>query len=98
MTGDSLFKKLELQQITGAAGLCAAVGALAAIFAWFSSAKTQIGQMFSLSCNQFVDSLIDNLVDGLFYDSELGDWSDGATPSELSLWFKWDACTDTYTS
>ena len=76
VTGNSLFKKLELQQITEAAGLCVAVVAVAATFAWFSSARTRIGRMFTLGCNQFVDSLIDNLVDGLFYDSELSDWSD----------------------
>lgn len=75
-TGNSLFKKLELQQITEAVGLCVAVVTLAATFAWFSSMKTRIGQMFTLSYNQFVDSLIDNLIDGLFFDDELGNWTD----------------------
>lgn len=76
VTGNSLFKKLEAQQITEAAGLCVAVVASAATFAYFSNARARIGQIFTLSCNQFVDSLIDNLIDGLFFDSELSDWSD----------------------
>ncbi|RZR73832.1 hypothetical protein BHM03_00028659 [Ensete ventricosum] len=76
VTGNSIFKKLDLQQIAEAAGVCVAVVACAATFAWFSSARTRIGQMISLGCNSFVDALIDNIVEALFYDSELSDWSD----------------------
>ncbi|CAL9097481.1 unnamed protein product [Musa acuminata var. zebrina] len=76
VTGDSIFKKLDLQQIAEAAGVCVAVVACAATFAWFSSARTRIGQMITLGCNSFVDALIDNIVEALFYDSELSDWSD----------------------
>ncbi|KAJ6801789.1 putative stress enhanced protein 2, chloroplastic [Iris pallida] len=73
-TGDSLFKKLDLQQIAEAAGVCAAVVALAAAFAWFSRARSRIGSMLTLS--SFVDSLIDDIIDGLFYDIDLRDWTD----------------------
>lgn len=76
VTGNSIFKKLDLQQIAEAAGVCVAVVACAATFAWFSSARTRIGQMITLGCNSFVDALIDNIVEALFYDSELSDWSD----------------------
>ncbi|KAJ3677338.1 hypothetical protein LUZ60_003062 [Juncus effusus] len=76
VTGDSLFKKLDMQQLEEAFGLCFVVVASAASFAWFSSARNKIGQIFSLSCNKFVDSLIDNIVEALFYESELKDWSD----------------------
>ncbi|XP_072981074.1 stress enhanced protein 2, chloroplastic [Typha angustifolia] len=76
VTGDSLFKKLELQQITEAVGVCVAVVACAATFAWFSRARHRIGQIFNLGCNTFVDSLIDNLVEALFYENDLSDWSD----------------------
>lgn len=76
VTGDSLFKKLDMQQLAEALGVCLAVVGSAATFAWFTSARNRIGQIFTVSCNAFVDSLIDNLVEALFYDSELSDWSD----------------------
>ncbi|KAG8043636.1 hypothetical protein GUJ93_ZPchr0458g22880 [Zizania palustris] len=75
-TGNSLFKKLDTMQIEEAAGVCLAVVAGAAGFAWVSSARNRIGQMFTLGCNAFVDSLIDNIVEALFSDGELQDWSD----------------------
>uniref|UniRef100_A0A0D9WA52 Uncharacterized protein n=1 Tax=Leersia perrieri TaxID=77586 RepID=A0A0D9WA52_9ORYZ len=75
-TGNSLFKKLDMQEIEEAAGVCLAVVAGAATFAWVSSARNRIGQMFTLSCNAFVDSLIDNIVEALFSEGELQDWSD----------------------
>lgn len=76
VTGDSLFKKLDMQQLAEGLGVCLAIIASAATFAWFTSARNRIGQMFTLSCNAFVDSLIDNLVEALFYESELNDWSE----------------------
>ncbi|CAN6241080.1 unnamed protein product [Urochloa humidicola] len=75
-TGSSLFKKLDTMEIEEAAGVCVAVVACAAAFAWASSARNRIGQMFTLGCNAFVDSLIDNIVEALFSESELQDWSD----------------------
>jgi hypothetical protein len=63
-TGSSLFKKLDTMEIEEAA------------FAWASSARNRIGQMFTLGCNAFVDSLIDNIVEALFSEGELQDWSD----------------------
>ncbi|XP_074576684.1 stress enhanced protein 2, chloroplastic-like [Curcuma longa] len=76
VTGNSIFKKLDLQQIAEAGGVCVAVVACAATLAWISSARTRIRQMITLGCNSFVDSLIDNVVEALFCDSELIDWSD----------------------
>ena len=75
-TGSSLFKKLDLQEIEEAAGVCVAVVASAAAFAWVTSARSRIGQMFTLGCNAFVDSLIDNIVEALFSEGEPQDWSD----------------------
>lgn len=75
-TGNSLFKKLDMTEIEEAAGLCLAVVACAATFARVSSARNRIGQMFTLGCNAFVDSLIDNIVEALFSESEPQDWSD----------------------
>ncbi|KAG8066425.1 hypothetical protein GUJ93_ZPchr0004g40259 [Zizania palustris] len=75
-TGNSLFKKLDMMEIEEAAGVCLAVVAGAAAFAWVSSARNRIGQMFTLGCNAFVDSFIDNIVEALFSDGELQDWSD----------------------
>ncbi|XP_010261117.1 PREDICTED: stress enhanced protein 2, chloroplastic [Nelumbo nucifera] len=76
ITGNSLFQKMDLQGIEEAAGVCLGAVVCAAIFAWFSSARTRVGRIFTVSCNTFIDSLIDNLVDGLFYETELSDWSD----------------------
>lgn len=75
-TGNSLFKKLDMMEIVEAAGLCLAVVACAATFASVSSARNRIGQMFTLGCNAFVDSLIDNIVEALFSEGEPQDWSD----------------------
>jgi hypothetical protein len=76
VTGNSLFKKMEVEGIAEALGVCLGAVTCAAIFAYFSSARTRVGKIFTLSCNTFIDSLIDQVVDGLFYDSDLSDWSD----------------------
>ncbi|TVU16279.1 hypothetical protein EJB05_39833 [Eragrostis curvula] len=75
-TGSSLFKKLDTLEIEEAAGVCVAVVACAAAFAWATSARNRIGQMFTIGANAFVDSLIDNIVEALFSEGELQDWSD----------------------
>ncbi|KAJ0097121.1 hypothetical protein Patl1_27547 [Pistacia atlantica] len=76
VTGNSLFGKIDVQGIAGAGGVCLGAITFAAIFAWFSSARNRVGRIFSLSCNTFIDSLIDQIVDGLFYENEINDWSD----------------------
>ncbi|XP_020577115.1 stress enhanced protein 2, chloroplastic [Phalaenopsis equestris] len=76
VTGNSLFKKLDCEEIAGAAGVLLAVVTSAAVFAWLSMARTRIGKMLTLSCNSFVDSLVDNIIDGLFYENDPIDWSD----------------------
>ena len=75
VTGSSLFGKVDLQGIEEAAGASVAAVALAAAFAWFTSARARVGRIFTGSCNAFIDGLIDQIVDGLFYDSgESDDW------------------------
>ncbi|KAJ4953590.1 hypothetical protein NE237_030422 [Protea cynaroides] len=76
VTGNSLFQKMDIQGIEKAAGVCLGAVVCAAVFAWFSNARKSVGQIFSVGCNKFIDSLIDNLVDGLFSETELRDWSD----------------------
>ncbi|ESR41274.1 Stress enhanced protein 2 [Citrus sinensis] len=76
VTGNSVFGKMDMQWIEEAGGVCLGAIVFAAIFAWFSSARNRVGRMFTLSCNTFIDSLIDQIVDGLFYESDLSDWSD----------------------
>ncbi|GAV63000.1 hypothetical protein CFOL_v3_06522 [Cephalotus follicularis] len=73
VTGNSLFRKMDLQGIAEALGLCLGVMPFAAIFAWLSNARNRVGSIFTISCNTFIDSLIDQIVDGLFHDI---DWSD----------------------
>ncbi|CAK7337929.1 unnamed protein product [Dovyalis caffra] len=76
VTGNSVFRKMDLQGIAEAVGVCLGAVTCAAIFAWFSSARNRVGRIFTIGCNTFIDSLIDEIVDGLFYESEPSDWSD----------------------
>ncbi|XAR73301.1 hypothetical protein NMG60_11007221 [Bertholletia excelsa] len=76
VTGNSLFRKMDLEGIEEAVGVCLAAVACAAIFAWFSSARNRVGRIFTTGCNTLIDSLIDQIVDGLFYESESTDWLD----------------------
>ncbi|KAI3798558.1 hypothetical protein L1987_33835 [Smallanthus sonchifolius] len=76
VTGNSLFGKTDLQGIEEGAGACLAAIAFAAAFAWFSSARTRVGRVFSVRCSTFIDSLIDQVVDGMFYETDINDWID----------------------
>lgn len=75
-TGNSLFRKMDLQGIEEAASVCLAAVTSAAIFAWFSSNRSRVGRIFSIGCNTFIESLIDHIIDGLFYETDIDDWSD----------------------
>ena len=76
VTGNSLFRKLDVQGLAEAAGVCLGAVTCAAIFAYVSRARNRVGRIFSLGCNTLIDSLIDQIVDGLFYDTDLRDWSE----------------------
>ncbi|XP_057775410.1 stress enhanced protein 2, chloroplastic [Salvia miltiorrhiza] len=76
VTGNSVLRKMDLVGIEEAGGVCAAAVASAAVFAWFSSNRNRVGRIFTVGANTFIDSLIDNIIDGLFYDSNFDDWSD----------------------
>ncbi|KAK4772994.1 hypothetical protein SAY87_028013 [Trapa incisa] len=76
VTGNSLFRKMDVEGIAEASGLCVGAVVCAAVFAWFSSARNRVGRIFTTGCNSVIDSLIDQIVDGLFYEIELSDWSD----------------------
>ncbi|XP_010472192.1 PREDICTED: stress enhanced protein 2, chloroplastic [Camelina sativa] len=76
VTGNSLFKKLDVEGLSEAIG--AGLGAMgcAAIFAWLTISRNRVERIFTVSCNSFIDSLVDQIVDGLFYDTKPSDWSD----------------------
>ncbi|XP_010526633.1 PREDICTED: stress enhanced protein 2, chloroplastic [Tarenaya hassleriana] len=76
VTGNSVFKKLDVEGLSEAIGACLGAMGCAAIFAWLTIARNRVGGIFTVSCNSFIDSLIDQIVDGLFYESELSDWAD----------------------
>ncbi|OMP02543.1 Chlorophyll A-B binding protein [Corchorus olitorius] len=76
VTGNSLFRKMDLQGIEEAGGVCLLAMTCAAAFAWLSSARNKVGRIFTVSCNSFIDSFIDQIVDGLFYEIDPTDWSD----------------------
>ncbi|KAK4276224.1 hypothetical protein QN277_019194 [Acacia crassicarpa] len=75
VTGNSVFWKMEVEGIVEAERVCLGAVDFAAMFAWFSSARNRVGKMFKIGCNSFIDSVIDQIVDTLFYESELSDWS-----------------------
>ncbi|KAM7523667.1 hypothetical protein LguiA_013569 [Lonicera macranthoides] len=74
ITGNTLSRNMDIQGIDEAAGVCLGAVTFAAIFAWFFDARGRVRQIFSI-CYTFINSLIDQIVDGLFYDNELSDWS-----------------------
>ncbi|KAL1364824.1 hypothetical protein HN51_012981 [Arachis hypogaea] len=76
VTGNSVFRKMDVEGITEAGGVCLGAVTCAALFAWFSSARNRVGKIFTVSCNSFIDSVIDQIVDGLFYETEPRDWFD----------------------
>ncbi|KAL3818861.1 hypothetical protein ACJIZ3_004766 [Penstemon smallii] len=76
VTGNSVFKKIDIQGIEEAAGVCFAAITSAAIFAWSTSNRNRVGSIFTVQCNTFIDSLIDQIIDGLFYEIDISDWSD----------------------
>ncbi|KAK9713329.1 hypothetical protein RND81_06G020100 [Saponaria officinalis] len=80
-TGNSVFKKMDVQGLAEGLGACLASVTCAAAFAYSSSARKRVGRIFTLSYNAFIDTLIDNIIDGLFYDDD-GDGDDDKSPSK----------------
>ncbi|MED6133589.1 Septin-6 [Stylosanthes scabra] len=76
VTGNSVFRKMDVEGITEAGGVCLGAVTCAALFAWFSSARNRVGKIFTVGCNSFIDSVIDQIVDGLFYETDPRDWLD----------------------
>ncbi|RDX86943.1 Stress enhanced protein 2, chloroplastic [Mucuna pruriens] len=76
VTGNSVFRKMDIEGIAEAGGVCLGAVTCAALFAWFSSARNRVGPIFTVTCNAFIDSVIDQIVDGLFYEGDPTDWSD----------------------
>ncbi|CAN1816430.1 Stress enhanced protein 2, chloroplastic, partial [Linum perenne] len=71
VTGNSVLRKLDLVGIEEADSTCFGAVVFAATFAWFSSARNRVGKIFTFGCNSFIDTIIDDIVDGLFYDADL---------------------------
>lgn len=74
-TGNSVFKKMDVQGITEGLGACMAAVTCAAAFAYSSNARKKVGRIFTISCNAFIDTLVDNIIDGLFYENDEDDQS-----------------------
>lgn len=75
-TGNSIFKKMDIQGLAEGLGGCLVAVTCAATFAYSSSARKKVGRIFTISCNAFIDALIDNIIDGLFYDNNIEDPAD----------------------
>ncbi|KAH0912861.1 hypothetical protein HID58_036182 [Brassica napus] len=77
---ESSKKSQDFETISGrlSEAIGAGLGAMgcAAVFAWLTISRKRVGRIFTVSCNSFIDSLVDQIVDGLFYDTKPSDWSD----------------------
>ncbi|CAM8900947.1 unnamed protein product [Rhodiola kirilowii] len=78
LTGSSIFQKLDTQGIDEAALACFGAIGFAAVVAWVSIAQQRVGRLFDLTSNAFIDSVVDQIADGLFFGNEPSDWSDEA--------------------
>lgn len=74
-TGNSVFKKMDVEGLAEGLGACMAAVTCAAAFAYSSSARKRVGRIFTISCCAFIDALIDNIIDGLFYENDEDDQS-----------------------
>lgn len=75
VTGSSIFGKMKVEGIVEAAGACLGAVVFAAAVAWVSTNKTRVGRIFTVKCNDIVDSLVDGVFDGMFSETELNDWT-----------------------
>lgn len=67
-TGNSVFEGVNLTELQGAAALCAVATVSAASFAYAWRAKADVVSMMSRNYKTMMDSALDNLIDGLFFD------------------------------
>ncbi|KAH9616213.1 hypothetical protein KSS87_019298 [Heliosperma pusillum] len=81
-TGNSVFKKMDVQGLEEGLGACLAAVACAASFAYSTSARKKVGRIFTVSYNAFIDTLIDNIVDGLFFDDNDADDDQSQSPTQ----------------
>ncbi|KAI3891619.1 hypothetical protein MKX03_007585 [Papaver bracteatum] len=72
---ESSRKSQDIEIIFGP-GACLAAIVFSAAFGYLSSTRTKVNRVFNVNCNSFIDIFIDNLIEGLFFESELGDWVD----------------------
>lgn len=70
LTGNSIFRGVDVQQLLGVAALCGAATVSAAGFAFAWRVKGHVVSLLSKGCQNIVDSAIDKVVDGLFFDEK----------------------------
>ncbi|KAL2907224.1 Stress enhanced protein 2 chloroplastic [Bienertia sinuspersici] len=66
---------MDIQGIAEGLGACLVAVSCAAGFAYSSNTRKKVGRIFTISCNAFIDALIDNIIDGLFYEDDENDSS-----------------------
>lgn len=70
VTGNTVFQKLDPHKILQVAGAFVMSSVLAAGFAVAWRAKSRVAYTVSKGYESLVNGLIDNVVDGLFFDDE----------------------------
>ncbi|KAL3684056.1 hypothetical protein R1sor_002078 [Riccia sorocarpa] len=67
-TGNSVFEGVNFAELQGAAALCAVATLSAGAFAYAWRAKEDVVYLMSKNYKNMMDSALDNLIDGLFFD------------------------------
>ncbi|KAL2635782.1 hypothetical protein R1flu_007261 [Riccia fluitans] len=67
-TGNSVFEGVNWVELQGAAALCAVATISAGAFAYAWRAKEDVVYLMSKNYKNMMDSALDNLIDGLFFD------------------------------
>jgi hypothetical protein len=70
VTGNSVFKGIDVKQLAEFAALSALATLSAAAFAFAWRARSDVAKSLSKGAIDLVDSALDKVVDGLFYDEE----------------------------
>jgi hypothetical protein len=70
VTGNSVFKGIDVKQLAEFAALSALATLSAGAFAFAWRARSDVAKSLSKGAIDLVDSALDKVVDGLFYDEE----------------------------
>jgi secreted Zn-dependent insulinase-like peptidase len=67
-TGNSVFEGIDMQKLEAVAALCAVASVSAGGFAYAWRAKSDVVRLMAKGYKNMVESALDSLIDGLFFD------------------------------